>query len=363
MRLQLVTWDHRAPSGGNTYNDQLCAALRGAGVEVAVRRLPGGWPAPEAPDRARLAEALDAHPLSLVDGIVAAACPAEIAAADGAGRRVVVLHHMSVADDVSLPGDVADARGAAELAALTAAWRVVCTSQHAAAGLRARGVPDVRVALPGARREPLAAGSAPPHLLCLASLTPTKNQLLLIEALAGLRHVAWRATLAGATDVDPDYAQRVRDAIVAAGLTDRVELPGVLTGPPLAQRWGGTDLLMLPSRTETFGLVVTEAVAHGVPALVAAGTGAAEALAGAGVREAARGEPEAVGALTGADIALADIPGAALPPTDAASWRDVLARWLADAQLRHRWRVAARARQELLRGWDATADDVIAHLS
>ena len=59
---------------------------------------------------------------------------------------------------------------------------------------------------------------------------------------------------------------------------DRIRVTGALTGSALDQRWDAADLLVLPSRVETYGLVVTEALARGIPAIVSAGTGAVEAL-------------------------------------------------------------------------------------
>ena len=55
-------------------------------------------------------------------------------------------------------------------------------------------------------------------------------------------------------------------------------MPGALVGSALDQKWEAADLLVLPSRTETYGLVVVEALARGIPAVVTAGTGAIEAL-------------------------------------------------------------------------------------
>ena len=55
-------------------------------------------------------------------------------------------------------------------------------------------------------------------------------------------------------------------------------MPGLLVGEALDQKWDAADLLVLPSRVETYGLVVTEALARGIPAVVSAGTGAVEAL-------------------------------------------------------------------------------------
>lgn len=46
------------------------------------------------------------------------------------------------------------------------------------------------------------------------------------------------------------------------------ELTGVLTGPELSRAFANFDLLAFPSETDTFGLVVLEAFASGVPAVV-----------------------------------------------------------------------------------------------
>lgn len=48
----------------------------------------------------------------------------------------------------------------------------------------------------------------------------------------------------------------------------RAQFTGVLTGEALARAFANMDVLAFPSRTETFGLVVLEAQASGVPAVV-----------------------------------------------------------------------------------------------
>ena len=67
-------------------------------------------------------------------------------------------------------------------------------------------------------------------------------------------------------------------AAEADGFGRRVRLTGRLTGSALAEVWAATDLLVSTSRVETYGLVVAEALAHGIPAVVPAGTGAVESL-------------------------------------------------------------------------------------
>jgi phosphatidylinositol alpha 1,6-mannosyltransferase len=48
----------------------------------------------------------------------------------------------------------------------------------------------------------------------------------------------------------------------------QAEFTGVLTGPELARTFANFDMLAFPSETDTFGLVVLEAFASGVPAVV-----------------------------------------------------------------------------------------------
>ena len=54
----------------------------------------------------------------------------------------------------------------------------------------------------------------------------------------------------------------------------QAELPGVLRGDQLAAAYANMDAFVFPSRTDTFGLVILEAMASGVPVLVTAETGA-----------------------------------------------------------------------------------------
>ena len=123
-------------------------------------------------------------------------------------------------------------------------------------------------------------------------------------------------------------------ALVDAGLDDRVHLAGPRTGAALQHSYAAADLVVLASRAETYGMVVTEALARGVPVLAADVGGVAEALGHAahGIR-----------------------PGLLVPPGDPAALGDALRAWLGDAELRSRLRRAARERRGSLAGWSTTA--------
>jgi glycosyltransferase involved in cell wall biosynthesis len=243
---------------------------------------------------------------------------------------VSVLVHLPLADEVGLPVERARTYLRRERAALTAVRAVICPSRHTANRLAERyGRRDAVIAAPGVRPAAPARGSSPPHLLCLGSVTPTKNQLAFLAALADLTDQPWNATVVGSTTADPGYAAQV--AATADRLGHRVRIAGPLTGADLQQLWLGTDLLVLCSRVETYGLVVAEALAHGIPAVVPAGTGAVEAL----------GEVDG------------ELPGLIVEPGDLGS---ALRAWLTQPALRADLRRLALRRRSTLPTWGQAAD-------
>jgi glycosyltransferase involved in cell wall biosynthesis len=323
----VVPPDLDSPTGGNRYDTALAGALAALGVDVDRR--------PTA--RSGLAGALRGPRPVLVDGLVACTQPDAVAGAVAAGTPVHVLVHLPLALETGLDDDTARTLDDLEARTLRAATGVVATSRWAADHLRSRhALGDVAVATPGTEPAPAATGSAPPRLLHLASVTPRKDQLGVVEALAAVRDLEWTADLTGSLDADPAYARQVRDAIGAHGLGDRVRLTGPAAGARLEAAWDAADLLLLPSRAETWGMAVTEGLARGVPAVVGRGTGAEEALGRA---------PDGA------------VPGAAVPPGDpaalAAALRDLL------GPGRNRAVAAARARRTGLARWRDTARDVL----
>ena len=224
------------------------------------------------------------------------------------------------------------------MAALAAADAVITTSDWAGRQVVER-VPDaaVRVARPGVDRAPLVAGAAGGgRLLCVAAVARHKGHDLLLDALARVGDVAWCCTCVGSVERDPAFVTQLRRAPVAA----RVRFTGAATRAAVADAYAAADLLVVPSRTEAFGMVVTEALARGVP-VVATDVG---------------GLPEALGVIDGGRR-----PGLLVPP-DAPALAEALRGWLPDAGLRAELRAAAALHRTTLTGWDDTARRVAAAL-
>ena len=306
--------DPTRPSGGNTYDRRVRDGL------VAQ-----GWLVHEHPVRgAALADVLERIPdgaVVLLDGLIASPAPAVLVPQSERLRQVVLVHmpfaHRRERDVLAAATDVVT----------TSAW-----TQRRLGELYGLPPERVHVAEPGVdAAQPLPGTAAGSELLCVAAVTRRKGHDVLLDALAALPDLAWQCTCVGSLDVDPAFAAAMQRR---AG---RVRFPGPRTRPRLDHAYAAADLLVLASHAETYGMVITESLAHGVPVLATDIGGVTEALG--------HGDDDTR-------------PGLLVPPGDAATLASALHAWLTDSDLRARLRRAARERRATLRAWSDTTADV-----
>jgi glycosyltransferase involved in cell wall biosynthesis len=168
------------------------------------------------------------------------------------------------------------------------------------------------------------------ELLCVAAVTPHKGHDVLLAALATVADLAWRCTCVGALTRDPGFVRRLDRQARADGIADRVHFPGPRTGADLEASYAAADVLLLASRAETYGMVVTEALAHALPVVATAVGGLPDALGRTG--DGGR-------------------PGLLVPPGDPPVFGAALRAWLSEDALRRRLRRAAGERRVTLSGW------------
>jgi glycosyltransferase involved in cell wall biosynthesis len=103
----------------------------------------------------------------------------------------------------------------------------------------------------------------------LGRIYPVKGLSMLIEAWAHVRPDRWRLQIIGPDEAG--HRAEVEKAVSAAGLNDVVSFLGPLDGHAKQTALLDADLFVLPSHSESFGMAVAEALAHGVPVLTTTG--------------------------------------------------------------------------------------------
>jgi len=161
------------------------------------------------------------------------------------------------------------------------------------------------------------------YAVVAARLQPLKGLDLAIEAIAAVP-AAIRPDLVIAGDASDDFAgyvEHLRALAAGHGITGSVRFVGPQSRTNLATLLRGARVVLIPSHSETFGLVALEGAASGVPVVAAASGGLLEAVV--------HGE-------TGLIVATRD-------PAD---WADSISAILANPALALRLSLAARERAE-----------------
>ncbi len=332
-------------TGGYLYDARIVDGLRRRGWDVAVHELAGEFPAGDACARDSLAGTLAGLPADarvVIDGLALGGLP-ELVRPARSRLRLLALVHLLLADETGLDTARRERFIGLERDALAACAGVLATSDCTAGRVAELGVARsaIRAVPPGTDPAPPAAGpgpDAPPQLLCVASVTPRKGQDVLVRALARLADRPWRCVCAGSLDRAPAFARAVRQQALAAGLAARIVFTGECGAGAVDALYDASSVFVLPSHTEGFGMVLTEALARGLPVvsttggaiphtvpadaglLVAPGDDAALAGALAALLPAAPGGPAGGGAVRRAQLAAAARRHAAgLPDWEAAT--------------------------------------------
>ncbi|MBI3766236.1 MAG: glycosyltransferase [Ignavibacteriales bacterium] len=111
------------------------------------------------------------------------------------------------------------------------------------------------------------------RLLFLGRLHPKKgseNLLMSCKMLNDNSKVIWSLALAGTGD--PGYIKTIRARIIALKLEQYVRMVEEVRGEIKKSYFENSDIVIVPSYTENFGMVVAEALAHGVPVIASKGT-------------------------------------------------------------------------------------------
>jgi glycosyltransferase involved in cell wall biosynthesis len=324
-----------ARTGGSIYDRRISDGLRRRGWSVEIVELDEAFPLPAAEALEQAAEAFASirdGTVTLVDGLMLGAMPGII---ERAARRlrIVALVHLPIGADPSIPAQTARVLADGERRALNAASLVVVTGTPSLSLLARDGVANRRAVVvePGTDRSPLSHGSKSNtvELLSVATLNPGKGHVILLKALARLTGLEWHLTCAGSLIRHTATVDQIRTTMRDLELEDRVSLAGELDHVALAAAYDRSDVFVLASLRETYGMAIAEALAHGLP-VIGTATGAIPALVG-------------------------QQAGIVVPPGDVDALAGALQHVITDPACRARLAVGARQVRERLPNWDEAA--------
>ena len=334
-------------TGGYVYDRRIIENLRAGGWTVEPIELGGNFPDHDAKTRAKAEKIFASIPngaLVVVDGLAFGALP-EIAENEHSRLALIALVHHPLADETGIAEDLRQKLTRSEATALGFANHAVVTSKFTRRRLVELGISPGKISIvePGVVPAPLVRrhdsnGREPPiQMLCPASYIARKGHGDLLFALSGLVDLPWHVICVGNSELDTRCFAKVCALREELGLAARVELRAEVEDRELESLYAASDLIILASRYEGFGMVVTEAIARGLPIVTTTGGALAETL------------PKGA--------------GLASPPGDIEALMKNLRRILEDKNLLARLSESARAARERLWTWDEASRAFAAVLS
>ncbi len=351
----VVAGDPSTPTGGYVYDRQILAGLAELGWKTAVHSVDGSFPRPTPAalrDARALLAGLRSDAVVVLDGLALAGLE-RVLETEAKRLRCVALVHHPLALETGIEPASAKLLETAERNALALVRRVICPSRWTARALEAEyrvpaaklrvvepGVDRRRAAAKGSARgssHDSAAGADALKLLCVGTLTPRKGHALLFEALAELRDRRWHLTCAGSITHDVATVAALEKQLDRLALRSRVSLLGNLDPETLERHYEKTDLFVLPSYLEGYGMALAEAVARGIPVVSTTGGAIPETV------------PAAASIL--------------VPPGDSRALGKALATLLDDAPARKKLAANARKARATLPTWRGAAEKFAAALT
>lgn len=262
-------------TGGYLFARHVVDGLTRLGRSIEVIELAGCFPDADGAARASATTALAQLPdgaRAIIDGLALAGFE-ECLAREAQRLRLVGWVHHPLADETGLNTEVQRRFHRLETHLLPLFRGIICPSRCTGDAVARYGVDPKRIAVapPGTAKPARRRSREPQHgtvrLLTVATVTPRKGHLVLIEALARLNRVDWRLDCIGSTTRDLAHVAAVRQAIAAHGLEARIALKDEMPQQNLGGAYDDADLFVLPSFHEGYGMALAEALAHGLPIL------------------------------------------------------------------------------------------------
>jgi glycosyltransferase involved in cell wall biosynthesis len=180
--------------------------------------------------------------------------------------------------------------------------------------------------------------AGPLRLLFLGNVIPRKGLGLLLAALSLIPKELWSLNVVGSLEMDPSHVRSVKRLVNENGFDGKVKFAGFLGAEDLREAMIGSQVLVVPSEYEGFGIAYLEGMGFGLPAIATTDGGAVEIIS----------HKE---------------DGFLIPPGDKNQLVKYLKQLIGDRELLTRMSLAARERYLQHPSWEETTEKIRSFLS
>jgi glycosyltransferase involved in cell wall biosynthesis len=260
-------------TGGYIYDHRIIEGLTKLGWRVTVHSFDSSFPFPTKKALARARVALNkirSGNLVLIDGLALGGMPTLLDEQKERLRLAALVHH-PLALDIGLSPQERKIMSQSEKKCLSTVKQIFVTSQWTKEQIVKLHIPSnkVEVVVPGTDKAALAHGSknALIRILCVATLTSRKGHSILFDALEKLPTRSWHLYCVGSLEREVRTVKKLRAQLTRLRLNEHVTLLGEVNPEALSKHYDGADLFVLASHLEGYGMVLSEAIARGLPVI------------------------------------------------------------------------------------------------
>lgn len=264
----LISGNLHSLTGGYLYNTHIINGLKGMGHRVDILGTDWHWKDSDSLEkicRYNL-EKLPHGTCIVVDSLLLASLH-HIVQEFGDRLMFLGLIHLPASYDIlsGVHGELA----VEELVALNHMRRVIVTGRFTFDLLCNAGLDSdkIRIVEPGTERFPRKKQYklVPSELLYIANYSALKAQDVLIRALCRITAWDWTLHLYGDMERDREYTASVRSLIQQLKMEHKIIMHGIVERLEISSVFLNADLFVMPSLFESYGMALSESLAHGLP--------------------------------------------------------------------------------------------------
>ena len=252
-------------------------------------------------------------------------------------HRIIPLVHHPLCLETGLPEAESKILFKKEQTVLTNSQKIITTSTDTSNCIQELfQIPKSKiiVALPGTdtAKPAISRDDGKVGLISVGSVVPRKGYDRLIKCLKSLENLSWHLEIVGDLTLAADYANSVTKKVAELELSHRINFHGSLEKSELEKIYSKSDIFVLATLYEGYGMAFTEAMIRGIP-IVTTGEGAVNST-------------------------VSEVAGIVIENSDLTKFSSTLSTLITNPSLRKKYREGALKAGKNLPTWENTAEKI-----